>query len=157
MFQLHQCDTMHCIEELLINGFAILHNFIFSLISIDPVLLVNGVTNVTASVGDNVTLTCKFLSLIAVNAVWLHNDSILDDAVVVTTSNDTTLYLSSVTESQSGTYTCILDNGIIEAAESSGSVTIGKSFHKRFSVFFILNNFLQINSQPPFLQLVFIR
>lgn len=90
-----------------------------------PVFLTKGPENITTSVGDNVQFTCEFQSLLDVNALWLHNDIVIDSGTIQTTSNKSTLYLSEVTLSQSGNYSCELDNGIIGKVQASAELVTG--------------------------------
>ena len=81
----------------------------------------------TVAVGDTVELICTFKSLLHVTAVWMHNGSaVIDNAAIITSTNESRLSLIEVTLSHSGNYTCILDNGIIEIAMATSFIAVGK-------------------------------
>lgn len=63
-------------------------------------------------------------------AQWLFDGSIIDNAVIITTLNQSILYLSEVALSDSGNYTCLLNNGIVESVEATGLLIIGKYMFK---------------------------
>ena len=77
-------------------------------------------------VGDNVTFTCGFQSRLDINVTWYLDDEILTDNKIVTSENQSTLYLYEVDESYSGNYTCEIDNGILYAVTGTGELTVGK-------------------------------
>ena len=89
-------------------------------------LLISGPKNQIVSSGDNVTLSCEFQSLLNTSVAWLFNGIQSNAGTVVTTRNRSTLYLQEVTTSQSGNYTCQLDNGISDPVESTGVLVIGR-------------------------------
>ena len=66
--------------------------------------------------------------MLDVNVVWLHNGSalVIDIAAIDTDTNSSTLRLGEVGFSHSGNYTCILDNGIIEATMATSFLVVGK-------------------------------
>ena len=83
----------------------------------------------TVNIGGDVTFSCEIKSLLPFNVVWLLNNTTLSpnsDLTIATTPNTSTLFLNDVSESDAGTYTCQVDNGVSEPVSESGQLTIGK-------------------------------
>ena len=84
----------------------------------------------TVNIGGDVTFSCEFKSLLPINVVWLFNNTTLSpnsDLTITTTQNTSTLFLNDVSESDVGTYTCQVDNGVSEPVSESGQLIVGKN------------------------------
>ena len=91
--------------------------------------------------GDNVTIMCEFSSLLEFEVVWYLNEEILSHVDVRTSYNISTLYLYEVDESNSGNYSCEIDNGILDATTATGELTVGKCriYYKNVKLFTCLS------------------
>lgn len=103
-----------------------------------PVYITKGPTDVIAALNMSIHFSCEFKSRSPVTAQWLFNDIAIENAVVVTTPNQSTLYLNELTLSQSGNYTCLLTNGIVESVEATGLLIIGKLFIYMYYTFYFV-------------------
>ena len=89
-------------------------------------LILNEPKDQLVEVGDNVTFMCTFETLNDVIVTWYFNDEIITDYNdIVTSENNSILYLYEVDESHSGSYICKIDDNIFDPINATGELTVG--------------------------------
>ena len=88
-----------------------------------------GLEDRTVEVGDNVTMTCKFMSLLDFEVVWYFNDEVIsigEGITINTDGNSSTIQINNLQQSDTGNYSCEIDNSIIGSVESTARLVVGK-------------------------------
>ena len=96
-------------------------------VTLIPLSVLEEPENITVDVSDDVSLNCLFFSEIPVTVEWLFNEQpIYFPHEVQTTENMSTLLLHNLNISNTGDYSCQLDNGVESVINASGYVTVGE-------------------------------
>ena len=97
------------------------------IVILEALTITKGPQNVTVEVSDDVELTCEFFSQLQANVEWFFNGGSLPPSLKVETmDNISTVFLSNINTSNSGEYTCQLDNGVENTVNASAYVTVGE-------------------------------
>ncbi len=104
---------------------ARVQHFSAFIIIIAPVLILSGPDDQLVGVGDNVTMMCEFLSINDFNVTWYFENEIINDFEIITSENNSILYLYEVDETDTGNYTCIVDNNILDPSNATGELSVG--------------------------------